>query len=188
MHAHIFGGNPAFGLSLAVSATTPIRVAEDRRSTGRTRRVDTPSTAGVNRSVRFPNSRSYVGVARRTALEFARALGLPEEKLEDLGYAVGEALANAVEHGFRERTYFQVRVWRSDHEDAIVIEVQDDGEGFDPAQLSDPDENAARGYGITIMRAMADRVSFERNGRLVRLWKLINRSADCRDFVKVRGQ
>jgi len=128
----------------------------------------------LNRSIRFPNSRAYVGVARRTALEFARSLGLSDEKLEDLGYAVGEALANAVEHGFRERTYFQIRVWRSDHEDAVVIEVQDDGEGFDPAGLSDPDENAARGYGITIMRAMADRVSFERNGRLVRLWKLLD--------------
>jgi anti-sigma regulatory factor (Ser/Thr protein kinase) len=135
----------------------------------------------MNRSVRFPNSRAYVGVARRTALEFARALGLSEEKLEDLGYAVGEALANAVEHGFRERTFFQIRVWRAAHEDAIVIEVQDDGSGFDPTELSDPDENAARGYGITIMRAMADRVSFERNGRLVRLWKLMSSRAELHD-------
>lgn len=127
----------------------------------------------MNRSVRFPNSRAYVGVARRTALEFARSLGLPDDKLEDLGYAVGEALANAVEHGFRERTYFQIRVWRSSDEDAIIVEVEDDGTGFDPEAVSDPDEDAARGYGISIMRAMADRVSFERNGRRVRLWKLV---------------
>ena len=125
----------------------------------------------MNRSVRFPNSRAYVGVARRTALDFARGLGLPDEKIEDLGYAIGEALANAVEHGFRERTYFQIRVWRSSDEDAIIVEVEDDGTGFDPLVVSDPDEDAARGYGISIMRAMVDRVSFERNGRRVRLWK-----------------
>ena len=108
------------------------------------------------------------------ALEFARTLGLPEEKLEDLGCAVGEALANAVEHGFRERTYFQIRVWRSADEAAIVVEIEDDGTGFDPAAVGDPEEDAMRGYGITIMRAMADRVSFERNGRRVRLWKQLD--------------
>lgn len=125
----------------------------------------------MNRSVRFPNSRAYVGVARRTAIDFARTLGLSEAQLEELSYALGEALANAVEHGFRERTYFAVRVWRSTEEAAIVMEVEDDGRGFDPEAVDDPDENATRGYGISIMRAMADRVSFERNGRLVRLWK-----------------
>lgn len=128
----------------------------------------------MNRSVRFPNSRAYVGVARRTVLEFARDLGLAENHLEDLGYAVGEALANAVEHGFRERTYFQVRVWRSSEEDSVVVEVEDDGTGFDPLDVSNPDQEAARGYGISIMRAMVDRVSFERNGRRVRLWKQLN--------------
>ena len=130
----------------------------------------------MNRSVRFPNSRAYVGVARRTAIEFARTLGLPEPKIEELSYAIGEALANAVEHGFRERTYFAVRVWHAPDEAAIVVEVEDDGRGFDPEAVDDPEENAARGYGISIMRAMADRVSFERNGRLVRLWKFTSES------------
>lgn len=100
-------------------------------------------------------------------------LGLSEAKLEELGYAVGEALANAVEHGFRERTYFAVRVWRASDENAIVVEIEDDGRGFDPSDVRTPEEDAARGYGITIMRAMADRVSFERNGRVVRLWKFM---------------
>lgn len=136
----------------------------------------------MNRAVRFPNSRAYVGVARRTALEFARTLGLPEAKIEELSYALGEALANAVEHGFRERTYFAVRVWRSAHEAAIVVEVEDDGRGFDPEAVDDPDENAARGYGMSIMRAMADRVSFERNGRLVRLWKFTEEPAGSTDW------
>jgi anti-sigma regulatory factor (Ser/Thr protein kinase) len=68
-----------------------------------------------------------------------------------------------------------------------VIEVQDDGEGFDPQALSDPDENAARGYGITIMRAMADRVSFERNGRLVRLWKTLRSGSSLLDDASEAG-
>jgi serine/threonine-protein kinase RsbW len=113
-----------------------------------------------------------VPVARRTALQFARSLGLPEECEEDLTYAVGEALANAVEHGFRERTYFSIRCWRDD-DVAIVVEVEDDGTGFDPDAPNVSDEIAERGYGISIMRSMVDEVSFQRNGRLVRLHKYL---------------
>lgn len=127
----------------------------------------------MNASVRYPNSPAYVATARRTALEAARKLGLPQSKLDELGYAIGEALANAVEHGFRERTYFAVRVRHSSRENAVVVEVEDDGGGFDPADITAPEVSALRGYGLTIMRAMADRVSFERNGRLVRIWKFM---------------
>jgi len=131
----------------------------------------------MNASVRYPNSPSYVAAARRTALEAARSLGLPPGKLDELGYAVGEALANAVEHGYRERTYFAVRVRREPRENAVVVEVEDDGSGFDPSDVTAPEASAVRGYGLTIMRAMADRVSFERNGRLVRLWKYFDLTA-----------
>lgn len=131
----------------------------------------------MNASVRYPNSPAYVATARRTALEAARNLGLPESKLDELSYAVGEALANAVEHGFRERTYFAVRVRLSSRENAVVVEVEDDGGGFDPAEITAPEVSAQRGYGLTIMRNMADRVSFERNGRLVRLWKFLEAAA-----------
>jgi serine/threonine-protein kinase RsbW len=134
----------------------------------------------MNASVRYPNSPAYVATARRTAIEAARKLGLPAHKLDELGYAIGEALANAVEHGFRERTYFAVRVRHESRENAIVVDVEDVGGGFDPSEVSAPEVSAMRGYGLTIMRAMADRVAFERNGRLVRLWKFLE-SAACSD-------
>lgn len=129
----------------------------------------------MNRNLRFPNSRSYVAVARKAVLDAARELGLEGNKLEDLGYAVGEALANAVEHGFRERTYLDVGVRRPQNESAVMVEIGDAGAGFDPSEMKDPQGAALRGYGMTIMRAMADRVSFERNGRLVRIWKYLDR-------------
>jgi anti-sigma regulatory factor (Ser/Thr protein kinase) len=124
--------------------------------------------------VRFPNSRQYVPVARKTVIEFARALGLPAKAEDDLTSAVGEALANAVEHGFRERTYFSIRCWRE--QNIIVVEIEDDGRGFDPSYREEgdgSDHDAERGFGISIMRALVDQVSFRRNGRLVRLYKNI---------------
>ena len=130
-----------------------------------------PAALQNRHSIRFPNAPHYVPLARRVIVEFARTCGLPERASDDLTCAVGEALANAVEHGFRDRTYFAVRCWREG--DAILVEVEDDGRGFDPDERLEPDGNATRGYGITIMRSLVDEVTFKRNGRLVRLRKAL---------------
>ena len=127
----------------------------------------------MKRNIRFPNSRSYVAVARKATLDAVREFGLSESKLEEFGYAVGEALANAVEHGYREDSYLDVRVHAMESDRAIVVEVEDSGMGFNPSEVKDPQAEAVRGYGLQIMRATADRVSFERNGRLVRLRKYL---------------
>jgi len=126
-------------------------------------------------SIRFPNAPQYVPIARRAVVEFARECGLSEGACDDLTSAVGEALANAVEHGFRDRTYFAIRCWRE--EGSLCVEVEDDGRGFDPDARLEPEANATRGYGITIMRALVDEVMFKRNGRVVRLRKFIEEEA-----------
>lgn len=103
-------------------------------------------------------------------MDFARACGLSEKDLGDLQFAVGEALANAVEHGYRDGTYIGVRCWRE--ADDIIVEVEDDGSGFDAdSSRSRSEPHTVRGYGITIMRALVDHVAYQRNGRIVRLQK-----------------
>lgn len=104
-------------------------------------------------------------------MDFARACGLSEGALDDLQFAVGEALANAVEHGYRDGTYIGVRCWREG--DDIIVEVEDDGTGFEPPESGGErrEPHTVRGYGITIMRALVDHVAYQRNGRVVRLQK-----------------
>lgn len=54
--------------------------------------------------------------------------GLAEQTLSDVETTIGEALANAAEHGHRANTSFEVRIFVE--RDMLVIEVQDDGTGF----------------------------------------------------------
>ena len=99
-------------------------------------------------------------------------MALQARKLEDFVYAVGEALANSVEYGHREGSYFSVRCWRDGGE--VVAEIEDDGPGFNPYHVSaEPRHPDTRGFGLTLMRALSDRVAFARNGRTVRLRKRI---------------
>lgn len=127
----------------------------------------------TNHSVRYPSALRYAAVARRAVYEYARAHGLSEDACQDMRFAVGEAIANALEHGHREGTYFSVRcTWEGRD---LVVEVEDDGPGYDPSRSEGAEKpaNSMRGYGMTIMRALTDRVAYQDKGRAVRLFKFV---------------
>jgi anti-sigma regulatory factor (Ser/Thr protein kinase) len=119
---------------------------------------------------RFPNTRRAAAFARRSVISHIAAYGYADGDLADIETAVGEALANAAEHGHQLGSGFDVRVY-VEHEQ-IVIEVQDEGGGF----LSSPDQalparDALRGFGIFLMRNLMDDVCFDERGTRVRLTK-----------------
>ncbi len=90
--------------------------------------------------------------------------------MADIETAVGEALANAAEHGHQAGSGFEVRVFVE--RDSIVIEVQDEGRGFlcNPSAPK-PAHDAPRGFGIYLMRHLMDQVDFDERGSCVRLTK-----------------
>jgi anti-sigma regulatory factor (Ser/Thr protein kinase) len=119
---------------------------------------------------RFPNTRRAAAFARRSLIAHIASFGYPASDLADIETAVGEALANAAEHGHQINSGFEVRVFVD--RDHIVIEVQDEGSGF----LSDrsapkPECDAPRGFGIYLMRHLMDEVDFDERGSCVRLTK-----------------
>ncbi len=91
-------------------------------------------------------------VVRDGVAEFADRHGVPQETLEPLLAALGEALANAIEHsGATGPIDIEVRV----SSDRIVATVRDRGVGFDPSAIVDcdpADATAERGRGLPIMR------------------------------------
>jgi len=101
-------------------------------------------------------------------------LGFSESGLFDIKVALGEALANAVRHGQPESGSGQVSVAVTAYEDRVLIEVADQGAGFDGVHTSDGDLYAPSGRGIMFMRALMDHVEFSTapgGGTLVRLVK-----------------
>ena len=101
-------------------------------------------------------------------------LGFAESALFDIKVALGEALANAVRHGSGGRGDATVRVGIEAYEDRVVVEVSDQGCGFDGVPAVSDDLYAPGGRGIMFMRALMDRVEFETpksGGTLVRLVK-----------------
>jgi len=78
--------------------------------------------------------------------------------------AVREAVMNAVLHGNKERSDRSVSVHYRLSDEAIRIDVIDQGEGFEPSDLNDPlsSQNLLRegGRGLYLMRQFMDEVNF----------------------------
>jgi serine/threonine-protein kinase RsbW len=109
---------------------------------------------------RFEN----IEVAERALLDLCRRAGWPTDEDYWLVTALREAVANAVRHGNRQDPKRLVRLEYVLHDSAVTITVEDEGQGFDPAEIPDPTnpENLLRpsGRGIFYMRQFMNRVEF----------------------------
>ena len=136
---------------------------------------------------RYPQSSQVVGRARRDIVEFAKNCGFSGQPLADIEVAVGEGLANAVEHGYCDRGLLEVSArWTSD---ALIIEIKDEGVGFDHDTVCShprPPAEALRGFGTFIMRELMDDVRYSELGTRLRLLKrLPNVRGGARSAVEV---
>lgn len=114
---------------------------------------------GEGRSVRLriPAKPEYITLVRLALSGLSRLRPLDEETLGDLKLAVTEACSNSVRHGYGNGRQGTVEISYDLQPDRLVVEVVDDGPGFDPefARESD-DELSEGGLGIAIIRAVAD--------------------------------
>ena len=118
-------------------------------------------------SIALPNSRRGASAARKQFISFLRHFGLPQRIVDDLEVVIGEALANAAEHGYRPNG--RLRLESRLHDSHIEIAVSDDGHGFlsGPISTAHPEPNSPRGYGLFMMQALVDRMEFRNDGKTV---------------------
>jgi serine/threonine-protein kinase RsbW len=126
------------------------------------------STAGGSvQSVRLriPAKPEYITLVRLALSGLSRLRPLDEETLGDMKLAVTEACSNSVRHGYDTGANGTVDVLYELHPDRLVVEVEDDGPGFDPSSpRADRNGLTEGGLGIAIIRSLAD--EFEAGERL----------------------
>ncbi len=150
---------------------------------------------GADRGIPFPRNNELIreGQVRLDFLlpsKLSRILGVnrlisflsaefgfpPEESRVNLPMVVDEALSNAIVHGNRSDENLKVHIRIYISSSRILIQIEDQGEGFIPEEVSDPTEQEniykGSGRGIYMLKELMDSVVFKKGGRLIELEKL----------------
>ena len=121
----------------------------------------TTSANGDALTVRLtiPARAEYITLCRLALTGIGRLREISDELLADLKLALTEAASNSVRHAYGNTDLGVVDITYQLFPDRLVIEVTDEGEGFDPTEAEgDADELSEGGLGIAIIRAIADEV------------------------------
>lgn len=82
-----------------------------------------------------------------------------------------EGITNAIRHGNRNAADKQVTIRCDINTDRMRVEVQDEGEGFDPGEIPDPTDPAFLerpcGRGLLLMKSYLDHFEYADRGRLL---------------------
>jgi serine/threonine-protein kinase RsbW len=89
--------------------------------------------------------------------------GVPKQEQSNLLLAVGELCANSIEHAYEGRAGQPIQVSVRSSADSLVIEVEDFGKPFDADEYETPDLDALpdSGYGLFLVKTIADSLSFD---------------------------
>ena len=125
--------------------------------------VPQASSIGM-REVRLtiPAKAEYVLLGRLALSGITRTRALDDEVVNDLKLAVTEACTNSVRHAYGENGG-TVDITYELHDDRLIVEVSDNGSGFEPRALVEGEELTEGGLGIAIIQALVD--EFEVSGR-----------------------
>ena len=103
--------------------------------------------------------------------EISIALSIVSDLYGNLLISTIEAVTNAIVHGNDNNPDKFVRINVESDDKKITVTVSDEGEGFDVSVVPDPTKpnyiEQPNGRGIFLMRNLADKVKFEKNGSVV---------------------
>ena len=126
--------------------------------------------------LRIPRRPEFVKLARCTAWTLAAQLDFVVSQADDIRLAVGEACTNAVEHVPASASQ-DIIVRFHIAPEKLVVEVVDDGPGFDPERVEQCDCDEIGGLGLVIIRSIMDEVDVvcdPKTGTCVRMTKFRN--------------
>ena len=129
---------------------------------------ETPSNGrGDGHSIRLtiPAKPEYITLGRLALTGLARLRPLSQEVLGDLKLALTEACTNSVRHAYAGREGVVEIVYEL-HPDRLVVEVTDEGGGFElPSEAGTGEISEEGGLGIAIIKALSDELEIgERAG------------------------
>jgi anti-sigma regulatory factor (Ser/Thr protein kinase) len=110
----------------------------------------------------------------------AQHMGIADEKVGEAKILVTEAVINGLEHAGVKNPTVKVEFTMTRKE--LVILVRDNGRGFEPSSIEEPDiskkltSKNKRGWGLKVMKSMSDdfKIESHRRGTKITIKKLLS--------------
>jgi sigma-B regulation protein RsbU (phosphoserine phosphatase) len=118
--------------------------------------------------IKLTNKLSELDRVNQTLTEFGRRHGLAANVVHDLNLALEEILANIISYGYTDDREHEIRVNLSMQPGELSVEVEDDGQPFNPLEAPEPDttkpleERTIGGLGIHLVRKLMDGLEYNR--------------------------
>jgi len=113
----------------------------------------------------LPADTRLLAVTRKVLTLYLSEFGAPGEIIDDVILAMDEACSNVLKHAFPDREADNYRLRADLQHDQILIEVLDEGIGFDvmskPRSRDDDGALPAGGRGLEVMRRLMTTVEVE---------------------------
>ncbi len=109
--------------------------------------------------IHIPSQLGYEKIAIASVSAVAHKMGFSKDRVDDLKTAVGEAVANAIEHGNQLNVEIKVLVILTIQEKSLALNVVDQGHKPIPSvppNREDRDDN--RGWGMFLIQSLVDEV------------------------------
>jgi serine/threonine-protein kinase RsbW len=112
--------------------------------------------------LKVPPRPENLALARLALTGVGTIAGASEGTVADLKLAITEACTNSILHGYPNGTAGQLVVRLRSAGDAIEVEVEDNGIGFDPSTTdANPRRDDGQGMGLMIIRSLMDSIEIE---------------------------
>ena len=118
--------------------------------------------------LRIANDVAELSRAAEAVDLYCEGNAIPSDIAFKINVALEELLMNTISYGFTDSNPHEIVVTIAKDEDAVAIEIDDDGQAFDPLQAAAPDLDAPiedrriGGLGIHFVKTMMDTVEYRR--------------------------
>ncbi len=124
------------------------------------------------------SSSDNIRLVERLVEDVCDVFNVNEDSFGNILIAVTEAVNNAIYHGNNGNPDKHIKIGFESAEKKIKFSVLDEGNGFDYDNLPDPTDplniDKPHGRGVFLMKNLADKVEFNKNGQEVMLTFNVN--------------
>ncbi len=128
--------------------------------------------------IKIESSADNLRLVERLIEDVCEVYNVSEDNYGNILIAVTEAVNNAIYHGNKGNPEKTVLIGFENGNKELIFSVSDEGPGFDFEGLPDPTDpnniEKMNGRGVFLMKHLADRVQFNKNGQEVRLTFTLN--------------